>query len=364
MIIGHGGNIHAMAQKLGCTPADIIDMSSNLNPWGPPEGLLDHLKNHIHVSLALPEADAGRITAALATHYGIEADHVLAGNGSTQFIYMIPPALKTRKALIVGPTYADYADACRMHGVDFSFFMTTEDTDFKADPNALARAGRNCDTIFICNPNNPTGVFIGPEQLESLCRALPAARLIIDESYLPFVDNGASQSMVQRNLPNVIVLNSMSKMFRIPGLRIGFLIAAPEIVSRFRAYMLPWSVNALAQQAVLYLMEHPSKIRAFVHESRDLIRAERQFVVERLRSVKGLKLFPSTTTFILARLPGPMVAETVIEQMAHHRILIRNCHNFAGLSNRFIRFSMKRHADNQKLTAYLSQIMTDFTPGI
>jgi threonine-phosphate decarboxylase len=314
----------------------------------------------MHVSLALPEADAGGITAALATHYSIERNRVLAGNGSTQFIYMIPQALKTRKALIIGPTYADYADACRMHKSDFSFFMTTGANDFKPDMDALLDAAGDCDTVFFCNPNNPTGVFTAPDRLEALCRSLPDTRFIIDESYLPFVEDGEKQSMVQRNLPNVLVLNSMSKMFRIPGLRIGFLIASPDMVPHFQRYMLPWSVNALAQQAVWYLMEHPQKIKAFVDKTRKRIRTERQFVMNALASAKGLKLFPGTTTFILARLPAQLTAETVFEQMAGHRILIRNCHNFEGLSNRFIRFSLKQHPDNLQLVNHLSQIMNDF----
>jgi threonine-phosphate decarboxylase len=124
--------------------------------------------------------------------------------------------------------------------------------------------------------------------------------------------------------------------------------------------MLPWSVNALAQQAVWYLMEHPQKIKAFVDKTRKRIRTERQFVMNALASAKGLKLFPGTTTFILARLPAQLTAETVFEQMAGHRILIRNCHNFEGLSNRFIRFSLKQHPDNLQLVNHLSQIMNDF----
>ncbi len=358
MIIGHGGNIHEMAVKLGCAPSDIIDMSSNLNPWGPPEGLLDHLKAHMNVALALPEADAGGITAALAKHYGIERNRVLAGNGSTQFIYMLPQALKTRKALIVGPTYADYADACRMHGVDFSFFMTTEANDFQPDLDALSKAAQDHDTVFFCNPNNPTGVFTPPEKLEALCRFLPEIRFLIDESYLPFVNDGEHHSMVHRKLPNVLVLNSMSKMFRSPGLRIGFLIAPPDRVPCFQKYMLPWSVNALAQQAVSYLMEHPREIKAFVDETRHRIQTERQFVVDGLASAKGLRLFPGTTTFILAKLPAQITAETVFEKIAAHRILIRNCHNFEGLSNQFIRFSLKQHPENQQLVKHLTHIMT------
>jgi threonine-phosphate decarboxylase len=117
MITGHGGNVYQAARQLGCRAADILDMSSNVNPLGPMPGLAEHLAKRMERIAALPEADAAAMVRAFARSHGISAKTVLAANGSTQFIYTLPYALKARRVLVVAPTYADYADACRMHGV-------------------------------------------------------------------------------------------------------------------------------------------------------------------------------------------------------------------------------------------------------
>ncbi|UCF95045.1 MAG: aminotransferase class I/II-fold pyridoxal phosphate-dependent enzyme, partial [Desulfobacterales bacterium] len=140
MLSGHGGNIYGLARQLGCAPADIIDMSSNLNPLGPLPGLLDFLREHITAITALPEVNAQTLTAQFAAAHGVAPACVLAGNGTTQFIYAIPRALGSRKALILGPTYADYADACRMHNLHHRFALAEESRDFRPDTPQIRKS--------------------------------------------------------------------------------------------------------------------------------------------------------------------------------------------------------------------------------
>jgi threonine-phosphate decarboxylase len=346
MIKGHGGNIYELAQKLGCAPNDIFDMSSNVNPLGPPEGLVSHLIEHINAINALPEVDGAQAIVSFSNRYGIDPDLVLAANGTTQFIYAIPLALGTKKALIVGPTYADYADACVMHGVDHSFFITEDSREFACDLDRLEQNLGDADTVFICNPNNPTGTFIPLSRLETLCRAHPETRFIIDESYLPFVIDGERHSIVHKNLPNVLVLNSMSKIFRIPGLRVGFLIASEPIIEKFQHYALPWAANSLAQIAVIYLMENREEIDDFVKGTRAFLETEKHRFLQTFQDVPGLRVFPSTTSFVLLKLLGDHRAEAVCEHLADNRLLIRNCSNFEGLSDRFVRVAFKTREVN------------------
>ncbi|MFH0994643.1 MAG: threonine-phosphate decarboxylase CobD [Pseudomonadota bacterium] len=347
MINGHGGNIFDKARDLGCDPMDILDMSSNVNPLGPMPGLMNHLHEHLERIIALPEAGAGSIIQAFSSRHDIDSKKVLAGNGTTQLIYTLPVALKIRQALILGPTYSDYADACRMHGVDFRFALSDEKKSFRHTLDAMAI--EPCDAVFICNPNNPTGTLIPSETIESLCRRYPNIRFIIDESYLPFVPEGEAKSLIRSTLPNIIVLNSMSKIFRIPGLRIGFVVAHPDIIDKISPYMLPWSVNTLAQAAVNYLMTQKQDVLEFIEKTRTYLAEEREFVMADLQSAPGIQLFPSTTSFILAKLDR-LTAESVSRHLLHDRILIRDCGNFQGLSSQFIRISLKTRDVNQILT--------------
>jgi threonine-phosphate decarboxylase len=346
MLNGHGGNIYDIAHRLGCAPSEIIDMSSNVNPLGPPPGLVNFLKENLNVITALPEVDANLLVHSFADRYSVDPATVLAGNGSTQFIYSIPLALKTKKALILGPTYADYADACRMHNIHFEYFIAQESQGFKAELNLIKKQVKGFDTVFICNPNNPTGAFYTAVEIESLCRAFPDIYFVIDESYLPFVTSSDHESMIGRSLSNVIILNSMSKIFRISGLRIGFIVASEYVIEALTRYSLPWSVNALAQLAVRYLMEHKAEVNSFIDRTHELIETEKKRFVEKLKNAAGIKLFASTTSFMLAKLNNRHTADAICQTLLHERILIRNCSNFKGLSNRFIRISLKNSETN------------------
>ncbi len=333
-------------------------MSSNVNPLGPPHGLADFLRKEINTVTALPEVSAERAVCAFAGKYELDPDLVLAGNGTTQFIYNIPQALGTRKACILAPTYSDYADACIMHRVEHSYSMSEESREFKPDFLQFQKDIEGADTVFICNPDNPTGVLIPADTLLSLCKSHPNKNFIIDESYLPFVIRGDAESMLHCGLSNVIVLNSMSKIFRIPGLRIGFLIACnKKAIEKFRRHMLPWSVNRLAQEAVIYLMERKAETDAFIEATRFFLETERNRFSEAFKHVSGIKFFPSTTSFMLAVLLKDQTSDEICSALADDRILIRNCSNFKGLSERFIRISLKTAEVNHNLAEKMKRLL-------
>jgi threonine-phosphate decarboxylase len=231
--------------------------------------------------------------------------------------------------------------------VPYDFLLTRESDAFTLDMDALQERIKGYDTVFICNPNNPTGTLIPVADLERLCDTHPETVFIIDESYLPFADGAGKESMMRRGLPNAVVLNSMSKLFRVPGLRIGFLISSPAVIERFRTFFLPWNVNCLAQAAVKYLMTRTAEIDIFVENTLIFFEKERHLMLRRFKDASHINFFPSTTSFLLARLYGDLTADRVSDILARDRILIRNCANFKGLSDRFVRISLQTSEINQ-----------------
>jgi threonine-phosphate decarboxylase len=361
MLRGHGGNSIDLARQLGCAPEEIIDMSSNINPLGPPPGLIGYLKHHIDVVGSFPEVDGREISERFAGSCGIDPDRVLAGNGTTQIIYSIPPALEIKRALIVGPTYSDYADACHLHNVKTTFVFAEASKKFQIDINQMKTRLDKVNAVFICNPNNPTGSLISPDELKSLCRSYPGTYFIIDESYLPFVPDGDALSLRKLDSGNLLVLSSISKIFAIPGLRIGFVISAAEIIKKFQRFLQPWSVNSLAQLAVRHLTAVENGADVFIEKTQRHIQAERRRFLDAAKDFSDIQLFPSTTNFMLAKLPYDLQAEDVINQLARDKILIRNCHNFNGLSNRYVRISLKTPETNRLLAEKLSAIVRKTT---
>lgn len=357
MLMGHGGNIHALAARLGCSEEAICDMSSNVNPFGPPPGLMAHLTAELQQITALPEVDAGALTRAFAARHGLDPRTLLAGNGSTQLIYLLPAVLGWKKVAIVGPTYADYADACRMQKIEPTLICAVREDNFQPNLDALSAAAAQVDALFICNPNNPTGSHLAREHLVALCAAHPDTDIIVDESYLPFVPDTAAHSLLGCGLSNLLVLNSMSKIFRLPGLRIGFIHGTEAKIERLRRRMLPWSVNALAQAAVIFLMKEGEEVANFVAASCRRLNAARQVFCQTLTGLGALETFPSCTSFVLMRLKNGWTAAEVWEALAEEKILIRDCSNFEGLSERYIRISLKSEEANQKVVDLLRQIL-------
>jgi len=355
MIKGHGGNIYELARARGCEPAAIADMSSNVNPFGALSGLKDHLLLKMAAIESLPEADAATITALFAEHCDVTPENVAPGNGSTQLLYALPRALDTRSALIVGPTYADYASACLQQGVTPDYLLAAEDDRFQVDLDRLSSAAQNYDTVFTCNPNNPTGTMLPPETLAQIFAAAPDTVFIVDESYLPFAQEGRLSHETYGDLPNVVRMTSMSKIFKIPGLRIGFAIAQPDIISRLQRFAMPWSVNSLACEAVAYILRNKTAANAFVEETQAFLVHERNRILTRFAGSPHIHWYPSCTSFMLARLKGTHQAPPVCAELARHLILIRDCSNFMGLTDRHIRVSLKSTTENQRFIDLLSE---------
>lgn len=357
MIQGHGGNIYDLARDLNCHVSQITDMSSNVNPLGPPDGLIAHLKGNLDLITSLPEVDCDFIIRAFADYHHVHRSSILADNGTTRLIYTLPQALKFKSASIIGPTYSDYADACSMHDVPCRLILCKEEKSFKPDMEQIHRAAEQTEAMFICNPNNPTGFLFTGAQIKRLSKAHPDTLFVIDESYLPFAENGNEAEMIGSSLPNVLVLNSMSKIFRIPGLRIGFVFSSEKIIRKIARYMLPWNVNSLAQLAVGYLMQRPDDIEIFLRRSRSFLDSQKSSIFQGLGNIPGLNLYPSATSFMLMQLPGTHRADAVQQILAKQRILIRNCANFSGLSNRFIRVSLKTHNENTRFIQKLIEAL-------
>lgn len=356
MIKGHGGNIYCMARAVGCKPEDFIDMSSNTNPIGVMPGLVDYVRDNINAINIHPEVDSRGLVESFANYYHIDADCVLAGNGTTQFIFSAPLALASKNALIIGPTYTDYEDSCKMHNIDFKYVMTSEVELYEANLFILRGYLDETDTVFLCNPNNPTGSLITRTDLIRVCTEYPDVYFIIDESYLPFAAHYEEDSMVNCGLANVLVLHSFSKIFKIPGLRLGFLVAPKDIIEKFASYYEPWSVNGLAQAAGYYIMEDEEKASSFLRDTQSFVEKEGYLFIKRLEGVSGVRVFPSNAPFFLVKIERGVNAGRLCSDMAHERILLRDCSNFKGLSDQFVRVSLRGSRENAMLVEKLRGI--------
>ncbi|MEN8140537.1 MAG: aminotransferase class I/II-fold pyridoxal phosphate-dependent enzyme [Thermodesulfobacteriota bacterium] len=350
----HGGTIISTARELGLAPAELMDMSSNLSPLGMAPGLREHLAAALDQLGHLPEIDNKGLIEAFARHAGCKSGEVAAGNGTTDFIFALPQLLRgVQRALLVQPTYSDYEVACEQQGLAVHHFHTRPQDDFALDLDQLEAQVKDGDLVFICNPNNPTGRLLASHKLHALAAAHPGASFVVDESYLPFTREVSLVAFPK--LANLYILCSSSKIYGIPGLRLGFLVAHESVLPPFAEQLRPWAINRLAQLAGEYLFSQADDHVAAVV---DFVLKERPKFVARLTAGGVVQAVPGVTNFILCRFLGRnMTAGWLQAEMLQERIMVRNCANFQGLDDSYFRLSLQGRADNDFFLDRFAELM-------
>ncbi|MBU0967727.1 MAG: aminotransferase class I/II-fold pyridoxal phosphate-dependent enzyme [Proteobacteria bacterium] len=348
----HGGNIVAMARALGCEVKDLIDMSSNLTPLAMVPGLREVLVQGIEEIAFLPETESENLRQIFARKFNLQEEEVLVGNGTTEFIFALPHLFAGSRAIIVNPTYSDYRVACSWAKIPAMDFMLPPEQDFHLDLDRLAREFQGGELVFICNPNNPTGALTPSQELYDFILRHPATSFLVDESYLPFT---REKSLLHYDLPpNLFVLFSSSKIYGIPGLRLGFLVARAANLQAMTLQRKPWGVNRMAQIAGEYLLEHADP---YVEVVRQFIERERFLFVDLLQKINNIRVIPGKANFILCYLQGEILAAELREKMLDKKIMIRNCASFDGLDEHYFRMSLKGREENIYCLKVLQEIL-------
>lgn len=258
----HGGIRPAQLRALGLNPAEVLDFSASVSPLGPPAGLWDALQA---VDLtAYPDPECLELRETISGHTGAAPDNILVGNGSTELIhllaqaYLSPPRAGCSNAvLLLTPTYGEYAGACGLAGSELLTLAARRDKGFSWDleqATAIIQERRPA-LVFLCNPNNPTGVYLNRGEVLRLAQAAAqvGGLLVLDEAYIGFVaDAWDALSLRDRDCgvaDDLVILRSMTKDYALTGLRLGYAMAAPAVTAQLAARQPDWSVNALAQVA-------------------------------------------------------------------------------------------------------------------
>jgi threonine-phosphate decarboxylase len=351
----HGGNIYDVARQHGLRAEAIVDFSSNINPLGPSPRVLRALRAQLRCIGRYPELQPSGLIRDLARRHRLPEDAIAVGNGSTALIYRLPGVLKAKAALILHPTFSEYERAFGQAGCRIDVVLRQEAQDFAPPwPRLFEALRRGYDAVILCNPNNPTGDLIPPAALLEFVEA--AARsgtaVIVDEAFMDFQEAASLKHEVVRR-SNLIVLRSLTKCFALAGLRLGFLVAPPPLVKRWRDTEEPWAVSALAQLAG----RESLKDRQYLRRTLALIATERRYLLEQLRPIAGLKVFPSTANFLLFKLVrAGWDAARLQQALLRHRILIRDCSSFPGLGGAFVRIAVRGRDDNRRLIRALHRL--------
>lgn len=347
MLHTHGGDVFGAAAEAGLKPEDIMDFSSNVNSCPVPEAVIEAVRDPLKFLGRYPDPSARELRESAAQAFGVSADSVLAGNGSTEFLYAVPRRLRPRRAVVLAPCYHDYWRACDHAGVEAEGVLASEANEFQPDVAQLELRLSGVDMAFLGNPNNPTGVAIPAGEIRTLARKFPSALFVVDESLVEFVPESIGASLLSAPLPeNVIVLRSLSLFDGLAGLRIGFMIAAADLCAQVDQTREPWTVSPLAQAAGRALLESERDATAI----REQVIAERERVRDALSQMTGLRVFRSQANFLLLKITKPNLSPSQLcRRILKQKMLIRNTAGFRGLNGKFVRVSVRTPADNDSL---------------
>lgn len=347
----HGGEIDKL-RGIGLEVGRLLDFSVNLNPLGPPQQLMRLLRERLDEIGWYPEARSETLKSKLAELAGVAGDCLIASNGSTQLIYAVCRALRPRGVLIPQPTFSEYERAAMRCGARISEHLLRPEEGFEPRVGELISLLKRSDMAFICNPNNPTGYLWGRDQLLDLIKRFPDTTFVLDEAFIDFADRSASLAGEAPKLPNLIVLRSPTKPLAVPGLRLGYAVSNPRLISRLEGEIEPWSVNRLAQIVGGMLPE----LEGFIEHSAIFVRRERGFLIEGISAIEGLRPFPSRANFLLVR-SDRLSSRLIQMRLLGKGILIRDCSNFKGLDDRFFRVAVRRREENERLLAALREVV-------
>lgn len=335
----HGGRVQEAARRLNLPLEKIADFSANINPLGQPEGLREVLVSAMDSIGHYPEIGAESLTAALAKSADLPLSAVVAGSGSTPLIYQLARLLRPKKAVVVAPAFAEYGAALTLAGCPVEYCRCAEEDDFLFLPaKARALLATKPDCVILANPANPTGQLVPPETMELLLTASGIGdgfRLVIDEAFMDFCLEKRSVEPLLRERPKAIVLKSLTKIFAVPGLRLGYLASGDgALTDAFRENAEPWSINTLAQAAGLYFLT----LRDFLAQTPSYTADLRQRLLAGVAPY--LTAFPSAANFIMGRLQKG-AKRPLIDHLFERGILIRDLDGMPGLADGYLRLAVR-----------------------
>ncbi len=338
----HGGDIYNNKIEL--------DFSVNINPFGMPHGVRRALHRAVEHVREYPDPQTDKLKGALARQVGVPKETLLFGNGASELFMGIVHALRPRKILLPIPSFYGYQYAAQAAGCEIQYLFLPKEQEFSVGEELLLQLNDTIDMVFLANPNNPTGRCIPQELLRRLLAVCRDREIyvVVDECFLPFCEGEVSIAGECVNNPNVILVEAFTKLYAIPGVRLGYLICQDAcLLQKIRAQLPEWNISVFAQAAGLACIEEND----FAGKTAAYVKRERANLSKQLEKM-GIKVFPGEGVFLFVYSKEPLY-----ELLLKRGILIRDCSNFLGLTKGYYRIAIKRRRENKILLRKLGECL-------
>ena len=358
--VSHGGDVWGFSRKYNIPLEKVLDFSGPTNYLGPSPKAVEAVKQHARLIKFYPDPNPVELKTEIAKYVGqgVDAANIILGNGSIELIYMITGVSHHNfKAVIPVPSFTEYEKAALRVGGEPIFVQLPE--NFALETESVKEAVTD-DTriLYICNPHSPSGTLYDRETILDLADFCQKKGVIlsVDENYIEFTGKTKDTTMAGyvKKYENLFVIRSVTKFYGMPGIRLGYGIAAERLIDKLQVDRQPWSINSLAGFATLAAF----KDTEFIENTKRTIMKERAHFAKMLGEICDLHVFPSETNFLLVKILNRKITSTALrEQMAKERILIRDCSTFVGLDDSYFRVTVKSSRENLKLIKTLRALL-------
>jgi threonine-phosphate decarboxylase len=338
----HGGDIYRNQIRL--------DFSVNTNPLGMPDPVKEALHQAVEEAENYPDIRAQALSAAVTEQLQVRKEQLVFGNGASELFHAVLHAIKPSKILIPVPSFLGYEEAAKAIDCEVIFYEMKKEENFCLTDRILDVLDENISLVFLANPNNPVGNLVEPElifQIAEKCRQCDIT-LVLDECFMELTGKEQTYSFLKRldEFPNVVVIRAFTKLYAIPGVRLGYLVCEQNLAEKIRLQLPEWNLSVFAQRAgVAAIKEQEYIARAVV-----CIQTQRQFLLEELQAA-GCSVFDSDADYLLFYSEMPLY-----ELFLQRGILIRDCSNFRGLQRGYYRIAVKSEEQNRMFAEVLREI--------
>ncbi|MDK2919662.1 MAG: histidinol-phosphate aminotransferase [Candidatus Petromonas sp.] len=334
--------------KVGREPYD-VKLDANENPYNVLEELTELITSRL-VSENLnryPDNDALMLREAIATYIGVKDENIICGNGSDEIIKMIVDAFVDKDDVVVThtPTFSMYKVAAEISGGRVIEIEDNEDFEINIENIINAANENNAKVIFLCNPNNPTGILIGQSDIIRVLESTNAI-VAIDEAYYEF----CGETVVDKidKYDRLIVLRTLSKAFGLAGMRVGYGVANSDFINVLNKVRPPYNLNTVSQAIGEVVLQNMGIVDKYIEE----IKREREFFMNELSSIKDIKVIPSKSNFLLIKTDKYL---DLIERFKENKIKVRDFGSDGILKN-CIRLTVGTREENKKALKVIKEV--------
>lgn len=329
-----------------------LDFSVNVNPFPPLKEIESTWGNLYEEILHYPDPTCSDFIDIAAGKDGVRKEQILPGNGAAELIFLIAQAYRGSKVLIVEPAFSEYRDACNANGCKVDSYLTKKENAWKLDVEELKAHLIGMKLCFLCHPSNPTGTSYTVDELKAIIdlTATYDVTLVIDEAFLHFMEEPISAIPFLNQYSHLILLRSLTKMFHLPGARIGYALASEERINRLKALQPPWSVNGVAQRLGSICLINGEM---YIKQTASDISLERKRIFPILNSF-GFEVSPSSVNFyLLQRKESREDHIPLLQFLFSNGIIVRHTENFRGIDGNGLRIAVRSPNENDRLLTVL-----------